>query len=171
NPSALVESVHMILAAFMATGFLVAGIHAWQLLKDPLSTFHRRACALALLVGSLPAMIQPLSGDVIAKHAAQYEPAKLAAFEARLFLWSVVLVAPLGFLAIEAGWVVTEVGRQPWIIAGIMRTADAVTPMPYLVVPFVAVTLVYLALGAVVVWLISRHVTTIPQQMPVVVPQ
>ena len=37
---------------------------------------------------------------------------------------------PLGFIAVEAGWTVTEVGRQPWIIQGVMRTADAVTPMP-----------------------------------------
>jgi cytochrome d ubiquinol oxidase subunit I len=42
-----------------------------------------------------------------------------------------VLCAPLGFLALEAGWVVTEVGRQPWVIYGIMRTADAVTPVPH----------------------------------------
>jgi cytochrome d ubiquinol oxidase subunit I len=37
---------------------------------------------------------------------------------------------PFGYIALEAGWTVTEVGRQPWIIYGIMRTADAVTPMP-----------------------------------------
>ena len=45
--------------------------------------------------------------------------------------------APLGFIAIEAGWTVTEVGRQPWVVYGVLRTADAVTPMPGLVVPFV----------------------------------
>jgi cytochrome d ubiquinol oxidase subunit I len=41
-----------------------------------------------------------------------------------------VLASPLGLLAIEAGWTVTEVGRQPWIIQGVLRTAEAVTPMP-----------------------------------------
>ncbi len=41
----------------------------------------------------------------------------------------------MGFIAIEAGWTVTEVGRQPWIIYGVLRTADAVTPMPGLIVP------------------------------------
>ena len=42
---------------------------------------------------------------------------------------ALVACAPLGFLALEAGWVVTEAGRQPWVIYGVMRTADAVTPV------------------------------------------
>ena len=54
----------------------------------------------------------------------------------------------MGFIATEAGWVVTEVGRQPWIIQGVLRTADAVTPMPGLIVPFIGFTLLYLCLGA-----------------------
>jgi cytochrome d ubiquinol oxidase subunit I len=53
---------------------------------------------------------------------------------------------------------VTEVGRQPWIIRGVMRTADAVTPMPGLVVPFVTFTLLYLVLGVVVLALLKRQV-------------
>ena len=51
------------------------------------------------------------------------------------FLGPRSLATPMGFLAIEAGWMVTELGRQPWIIHGVMRTADAVTPMPGLIVP------------------------------------
>jgi cytochrome d ubiquinol oxidase subunit I len=47
----------------------------------------------------------------------------------RLLAWLVVM-APAGILAVEAGWVVTEVGRQPWVIRGVLRTADAATPMP-----------------------------------------
>lgn len=47
----------------------------------------------------------------------------------RLLLASLVLCAPLGFVALEAGWVVTEVGRQPWGIYDVMRTADAATPV------------------------------------------
>src|SRR5207302_1182161 len=46
------------------------------------------------------------------------------------FLAVVALSGPLGMVAIEAGWTVTEVGRQPWIVQGVMRTADAVTPVP-----------------------------------------
>lgn len=52
-----------------------------------------------------------------------------------------VLAAPMGFPATDAGWVVTEVGRQPWIVQGVLRTADAVTPMPGPVVPFVLFSL------------------------------
>jgi cytochrome d ubiquinol oxidase subunit I len=78
------------------------------------------------------------------------------------FLRLVVLAAPLGFLAIEAGWVVTEVGRQPWIIHGVLRTADAVTPMPGLVVPFAAFTLLYLVLAGIVIVLMRRQVFASP---------
>jgi cytochrome bd ubiquinol oxidase subunit I len=46
----------------------------------------------------------------------------------RWLLWMVALGAPLGFLALEAGWFVTEAGRQPWIIYRVMRTSEAVTP-------------------------------------------
>ncbi|MBC8068377.1 MAG: cytochrome ubiquinol oxidase subunit I [Deltaproteobacteria bacterium] len=67
-------------------------------------------------------------------------------------------VAPLGIVALEAGWVVTEVGRQPWIVRGWMRTADAVTPMPNLVVPLIGFTLLYFVLGAVVVVLLRSMV-------------
>jgi cytochrome d ubiquinol oxidase subunit I len=48
----------------------------------------------------------------------------------RWFLRALVWVAPLGFLAVLSGWFVTEVGRQPWTVYGILRTADAVSPVP-----------------------------------------
>src|SRR5262249_58183000 len=79
------------------------------------------------------------------------------------FLRAVVSVSPLGFIAIEAGWTVTEVGRQPWIIQGVMRTAQAVTPMPGLKIPFVTFTLVYIFLATVVVWLLIRQVAESPR--------
>jgi cytochrome bd ubiquinol oxidase subunit I len=69
-----------------------------------------------------------------------------------------VLCTPLGFLALEAGWMVTELGRQPWIIADILRTEDAVTRVPHLQVPFLLVSALYCALGAIVVWLLAAHV-------------
>jgi len=68
----------------------------------------------------------------------------------RSLLAALALLTPAGFIATEAGWVVTEVGRQPWIIGGIMRTGDAVTPMPGLAVPMIVFTLIYLGLAAVV---------------------
>jgi cytochrome d ubiquinol oxidase subunit I len=259
NPMALSETVHMTIAAYAATGFVVAGIHAFLLLRDPTNRFHRRALAIALLVGGAAAIIQPLSGDLSARYVARYQPAKLAALEAHFrteagaplniggipnletretnyavkipyglsllafhdphatvqglndfprdewpntlivhiafqlmvalgsllaaislcgaFLWwrrrtvpdgkwflrSLVIAAPAGILAIEAGWTVTELGRQPWIVYGIMRTSEAVTPMPGLIIPFVLFTLLYLFLAVVVVWLLFRQVARSPR--------
>jgi cytochrome d ubiquinol oxidase subunit I len=80
----------------------------------------------------------------------------------RRFLRAVVLVAPMGFVAIEAGWIVTEVGRQPWIVYNIFRTADAVTPMPGLVYPLVLFTGIYIFLALVVVWLLYRQIVRSP---------
>jgi cytochrome d ubiquinol oxidase subunit I len=72
-------------------------------------------------------------------------------------LRGLVCCSPLGFIAVETGWFVTELGRQPWIIYGVMRTRDAVTPMPGLVVPFTTFTLVYLLLAVIVIFLLRRQ--------------
>jgi cytochrome d ubiquinol oxidase subunit I len=258
NPSAWPQSIHMLLAAYAATGFVVAGIHAYALLQDQHNLFHRRALQLALLVGGIGALLQPLSGDFLGKSVARHQPVKFAATEgqfasethaplhiggwpdtaqrrtrfaieipgllsflayddssalvrglnefprdawppvapvhvsfqimvaigfamtvvalwaawrqwrspsiagSRVFLWVVAASAPLGFIAIEAGWFVTELGRQPWIIQGIMRTADAVTPMPGLIVPFLTITLLYFILAAIVILLLVRQVRESP---------
>ena len=77
-------------------------------------------------------------------------------------LRALALATPMGFIAIEAGWTVTEVGRQPWIVYGILRTADAVTPMPGLVVPFLVFSLLYLLLGVMVVYMLRQHVARAP---------
>jgi cytochrome d ubiquinol oxidase subunit I len=253
NPAAGAQVVHMLLAAYAAVGVGVAGIHGRLLLRHPDDGFHRRAFGIALAVGLLASLLQPLSGDWAARVVARTQPAKLAAlegqfatesyaplrigglpdvearqtryaleipgalsflahgdpaaavtglddipranwppvaavhlafqvmvaiggwlamlalwaavlwwrgrlFHSRLFLRAMVLSTPLGFVALEAGWMVTELGRQPWIIQGVMRTSEAVTPMPGLGVPFVLFTLIYLALGSVVIVLIRRTV-------------
>jgi cytochrome bd ubiquinol oxidase subunit I len=59
---------------------------------------------------------------------------------------------------------VTEVGRQPWIIYHIMRTSEAVTTMPGLTTPLVLFTGLYLILAAIVIWLMSRHVIATPSE-------
>lgn len=74
----------------------------------------------------------------------------------RRLLWATVLAAPAGFLALEAGWVVTEAGRQPWIVYGVMRTADAVTPRTDLGWSLFVFTLLYGVLAVVVVALLRR---------------
>jgi cytochrome d ubiquinol oxidase subunit I len=75
-----------------------------------------------------------------------------------LLLKLLVAASPLGLIALEAGWVVTEVGRQPWVIRGLLKTADAVTPMPGLWIPFFTFSLLYLFLGLMVILLLRAHV-------------
>ncbi len=259
NPAAFPQVLHMTLAAYASTGLVVAGIHAWPLLRQPRNAFHRRALAVALLIGAPAAVLQPISGDLSARFVAHWQPAKLAAMEGqfktergaplriggwpdeaagetryaieipyglsllafkdphaevkgleafprehwppvaivhvafqvmvalgsylalvsaaalwlmwrrrdltrhRWLLRALVLAAPMGFICTEAGWIVTEVGRQPWIIYGLMRTADAVTPMPGLVVPFLVFTALYCVLGVAVAWLLYQQVLKSPK--------
>jgi len=73
--------------------------------------------------------------------------------------WWLVLLAlmtPTGFIALEAGWIVTEVGRQPWIIYRVMKTADAVTPVPGLEWSFAIIVAIYSILGLISFYLLSR---------------
>jgi cytochrome d ubiquinol oxidase subunit I len=74
----------------------------------------------------------------------------------RPLLIALVLCAPLGFVALEAGWVVTEVGRQPWVIYGVMRTADAVTPVADVWGSLALFTSVYAALLMLLVFFLRR---------------
>ena len=76
----------------------------------------------------------------------------------RRFLLAILLTSPLGFIALEAGWTVTEVGRQPWIIQDVMRTAEAVTPMPGLGVTFALFTALYIGLAMAVAFLMWRQI-------------
>ena len=71
---------------------------------------------------------------------------------------AVAVASPLGFVALEAGWLVTEWGRQPWIVRGLMRTAEAATPFSPLGPSFALFALVYLVLAAIVVHLLFRQV-------------
>jgi cytochrome d ubiquinol oxidase subunit I len=253
NPASLHQVVHMILAAYLATAFAVAAVHAYFLRRDRTNAFHRRAFAISLAVAAVMSPLQVVSGDLISRMVARQQPAKFAAMEAhyrteaaapliiggipddramttryairipgglsllawgdvhapvrgldgiprdewpnvRIVHWAfdvmvgsgmamlavaawagwvwarrrrvpdgpwllraVLVAGPLGFVAIEAGWIVTEVGRQPWIIYKVMRTSEAVTPMPGLVVPFVTFTLVYVFLSVVLVYLLRRQ--------------
>jgi cytochrome d ubiquinol oxidase subunit I len=75
-----------------------------------------------------------------------------------------IAVAPLGFVAIEAGWIVTEVGRQPWIIHQIMRTEDAVTPMPGMKYSFFYYLFLYTVLAITVTWLMNRQIKSLNKE-------
>lgn len=223
NAASGAQITHMIVAAYLVTGFCVSAFYARQLLRTPDDEYCRRALTLGLLLALGFVPIQMLVGDWSAKVVAKTQPVKLAAMEgqfqtergaplriggipdavmrqtrysieipkalsflsyfdfnaevkglddfprentppvlvvhvafqimvgigslmlglavvclvtwyrtghwpkSRLFLWSVVAMGPLSIVAMEAGWVVTEVGRQPWIVYGYMRTSEAVT--------------------------------------------
>ena len=259
NGSWFTEALHMSLAAFSATGFAVAGIHALMIARKRNITFHTKAFKIAIVFGAVAAILQPFSGDLSAKNAYKTQPAKLDAMEAyyhtqsysplviggipdtaakkvnygieipgllsflihdnfkepvnaldkipvqnqppvtithlafelmiaigsvmmllgllyfialwkkrrwlsnRWFLNLFILATPFGFIAVEAGWTVTEVGRQPWIIQGIMRTSQAVTPMPGIHYSFYLFTVVYFTLSIAVIFLLSRQIKMVPE--------
>jgi cytochrome d ubiquinol oxidase subunit I len=83
-------------------------------------------------------------------------------YNKKWFLKLFVIAIPLGFIAIEAGWTVTEVGRQPWIIYHVMRTSDAVTPMPGIAYSFYLFTGIYISLSAFVIFLLRRQIQMVP---------
>jgi cytochrome d ubiquinol oxidase subunit I len=82
NPASLHEVLHMTLAAFVATGFAAAAVHAFFLLRDRTSHFHRSALGIALAVACISIPLQILSGDYSARMVGRLQPAKLAAMEA-----------------------------------------------------------------------------------------
>jgi cytochrome d ubiquinol oxidase subunit I len=74
----------------------------------------------------------------------------------RSLLWLVGLASPLGFLALEAGWVVTEAGRQPWIVYHVLRTRDAVTPRTDVGLTLLLYVVLYVALSVALVSVLRR---------------
>lgn len=74
----------------------------------------------------------------------------------RAWLRALFWMAPSGFIAIQAGWIVTEVGRQPWIIYRIMRTADSVTPVTGLEWSLIIIVTLYTALSVIAFGLLFR---------------
>jgi cytochrome d ubiquinol oxidase subunit I len=76
--------------------------------------------------------------------------------ESRLTLLALVAAGPLSLLANELGWLVSEFGRQPWIVYGVFRTSSAITTAPGLGATFSAFTLLYVLLSALTVWAVRR---------------
>jgi cytochrome d ubiquinol oxidase subunit I len=76
--------------------------------------------------------------------------------EHRWFLRAVAVSGVVAVAALEAGWTTTEVGRQPWIVYGHMRTADAVSPAPGLFLGFYAVVAIYVVLTVFTVYVLRR---------------
>jgi cytochrome d ubiquinol oxidase subunit I len=85
--------------------------------------------------------------------------------ESRWFLWIMLFAIPLPYLAIEAGWVLAEVGRQPWIVYGLLKTADAASPVAGIQVmtTLAGFILVYGLLGLAGFYLMARYVIKGPE--------
>ena len=237
------QTTHMLVAAYLVTGFCVASFYAVRIAKGSGHEYDRRALTLSLLLALPFAPVQAFVGDWSAKVVAKSQPIKLAAMEglfetqrraplhiggipdlaarklnyaiaipgglswlaygdinaevkglnefpaidtppvavvhfafqimvgigtfmmcvalwcgivycktrawprSRFFLWSIVALGPLSILAMETGWVVTEVGRQPWIVHGYMPTTEAVTQAPGVWNLFCATLAIYLVIG------------------------
>jgi cytochrome bd ubiquinol oxidase subunit I len=242
NPATGYEVPHMILAAYMVVGFLVASIYAVGMLKGRRDRLHRLGLLIPLTIGLIATPIQLFVGDTAARAVADHQPAKFAAMECiqetgdnqteylggictedgvkgaigipgldsflvgwstdtkvtgldsipddeeppahtllhlafdtmvgigsallALGAWTAVvwwkrrdiprtpwflrIVAVTGaasILALWCGWIVTEVGRQPWIVQGYMRTSKAVTEAEGIWFMFGLVLLLYAGLG------------------------
>jgi cytochrome d ubiquinol oxidase subunit I len=81
------------------------------------------------------------------------------------FYRGLVAAGPLSLVALIAGWVTTEVGRQPWVVYGVMRTSQAVTGAHGIPVGYATLALVYAALAVAVVWILRRLART-PLELP-----
>jgi cytochrome d ubiquinol oxidase subunit I len=81
------------------------------------------------------------------------------------FLKIMFFAIPLPYIANEAGWIVAEVGRQPWVVYGVMRTSDAVSPIhvSQVLPSLLAFVLVYTLLGAAAFYLMSTHARKGPE--------
>jgi cytochrome d ubiquinol oxidase subunit I len=251
NPATWYEVPHMILAAYMLTGFLVASIYAVGMLKGRRDRLHRLGLLIPLTIACIATPVQLLVGDTAAREVAHNQPAKFAAMECvqntgghqteylggictssgvkfgigipdldsllvgfspstkvtglnqipnderppdntfihlafnvmvgigsalmLLVLWlaysvfkkrdipstpwflKAVSVSGVGaILALWSGWIVTEVGRQPWIVYGVMRVSQAVTGARGVPIGDGVLVLVYVALAVAVAWLLRR---------------
>jgi cytochrome d ubiquinol oxidase subunit I len=78
----------------------------------------------------------------------------------RWFYWAVVVAGPASVVALIAGWVTTEVGRQPWVVYQVMRTSQAVTGAGGIPIGYGVLALVYVAVAAGVVWILRRLART-----------
>jgi cytochrome d ubiquinol oxidase subunit I len=248
------ELLHMYIAAYIVTGFLLAGAYAIGRLRGQWGRYERTALAIPLTIAALASPVQVLVGDWVGRDVAKAQPVKLAALEglahttkgapehllgwyehervkygieipkllsllayhnpnatvagldtvpkdrqppinvvrisfqamvgvgtllALLGIWllavrirrrrlpespwfyrAVALAGPASVLALIAGWVTTEVGRQPWVVYKVMLTSQAVTGAHGIVVGYATLALVYLGVACGVFWVLRRLART-----------
>jgi cytochrome bd ubiquinol oxidase subunit I len=87
NDAWFTQALHMSVAAFVATGFAVAGVHALMILKNKNIEFHQKSFKIAAAFATVAALLQPLSGDISAKDVAQRQPAKLISIPKKVQVW------------------------------------------------------------------------------------
>jgi cytochrome bd ubiquinol oxidase subunit I len=259
NPSFPYRLVHMVLAAYLTTAFVVGAVGAWHLLRDRSNEPARVMFSMAMWMAVIVAPAQILAGDMHGLNTLEHQPMKVAAMEghfetrsgaplilfglpdmataetharieipklgslilahdpdaeikgldsvprdqwpnvpivfwafrimvaiglamAGLGLWSLVararrrlfvspwllrssvILGPSGFVAVLAGWTVTEAGRQPWVIQGLLRTADAVSPVAAETVAtsLAAFAVVYFAVFGLGIWYVLRLMAKTP---------
>jgi cytochrome bd ubiquinol oxidase subunit I len=244
------ELVHMYIAGYIVSGFVVAATYAFACLRGRWGRYERTAIAIPLTIAALAAPVQVLVGDWAGREVAINQPIKLAAIEGltkttrgapeHLLGWytegqvkygieiphglsllafhswnakvqgldtvppsqrppvnivriafqtmvgigtllallgvgflfvrlrrkrlpesawfyrAVVVAGPLAVLALIAGWVTTEVGRQPWVVYRVMPTAEAVTGASGIPVGYATLAVVYLLLACGVAWVLRR---------------
>lgn len=250
NPATPTETTHMILSAYMVSGFGVAAVYAAAMLRGKRDRYHRTGLRIGITMGAILAPIQGIVGDFSARYVASHQPLKLAAMEGvfntargvpetlggldiggkmrfpiripdglslltyfnpnakiiglnsvpikdqppvnpvhisfdimvgigfllffialwvawswhrnhalpenRFFLGLTLASGPLAAVALEAGWVTTEVGRQPWIVYHIMRVSQAVNPAPGLWFGLPVLIVIYGTLTVVLVFALRR---------------
>ena len=83
----------------------------------------------------------------------------------RAYYAAVAAAGPLSVVALVAGWVTTEVGRQPWVVYGVMRTSDAVTGAGVIPVSYAVLWALYVAVGAATMWIL-RRLARMPVETP-----
>src|SRR6266567_632938 len=211
NPSTPYETSHMLLAAYVATGFGVAAVYAVQILRGKRESYYRKGLVLAMALGAIaipdllstlakgdphatiigldafapgswpdPFFVHPSFDGMVGSGFFElfiggvfwllYFWRKRVVPENRLLLWGIVLSGPLSFIAIELGWMVTELGRQPWVIYNILRTKDAVTTAPGLDISFAIFSGIYVVLAITLTLLLLLRLARSPlpkQEWPV----
>lgn len=90
--------------------------------------------------------------------------------QSRWFYRAVVAAGPLALVALIAGWVTTEVGRQPWVVYGVMRTEEAVTGADGILVGYATMAIVYLALTVATIWILRRIARSPHEEEPAPAP-
>jgi cytochrome bd-type quinol oxidase subunit 1 len=181
NPSFPYRLAHMTLAAFPGLATLLAGVSAWQLLRaDSLYLRHDLSSTIAALDEFPPQDIPPVPTVFFAFRVmvglgllmlGQGVASLVLRWRHRLYAtrwmykWSVGMT-PAGFLAMLSGWTVTEVGRQPFTVYGLLRTADSLSAVSRAQVVGATWTILafYLVIFGVGLWVLLRVLREPPHE-------